>query len=86
MIVSGRRIYKVGRSSDWKQRQQSYGTVRILRVTEVLNSSIVEKNLIGKFKENFAVAKGSEYFFHTEHTKCPSFYIFLNKYIWIFCP
>ncbi|AGV01763.1 hypothetical protein C8_414 [Cannes 8 virus] len=66
-------IYKVGRSSDWKQRQQSYGGARVLKVAEVSNSSSVEKTLIGKFKENFAVAKGSEYFFCSEKKACEVF-------------
>nr|WQM87265.1 hypothetical protein [Marseillevirus cajuinensis] len=66
-------IYKVGRSSDWKQRKQSYGGARILRANEVSNSAVIERRLIDEFRKNFAVAKGTEYFFCAEKRACEIF-------------
>ncbi|AGV01758.1 hypothetical protein C8_409 [Cannes 8 virus] len=66
-------IYKVGRSSNWEQRQKSYGGARVLRVENVSNSANTEKKLISKFRENFAIAKGAEYFFCGEKKACKIF-------------
>nr|WRK65241.1 hypothetical protein MarFTME_196 [Marseillevirus futianmevirus] len=66
-------IYKVGRSSNWKQRKQSYGGARILRANEVSNSVVIERRLIDEFRKNFAVAKGTEYFFCAEKRACEIF-------------
>ncbi|ADB03920.1 hypothetical protein MAR_ORF139 [Marseillevirus marseillevirus] len=55
-------VYKVGKSSNWASRKNSYGNVRVLQMFNSDFISASEKLMISAFKEHFSVAKGNEFF------------------------
>ncbi|BAU80091.1 putative replication origin-binding protein [Tokyovirus A1] len=55
-------VYKVGKSSNWKSRKNSYGNVRVLAMFETDFISQSEKLVIESFRGKCFTAKGNEYF------------------------
>lgn len=55
-------VYKVGKSSNWDSRKNSYGEVRVLAMFETKFISQSEKLVIESFQEKYPIAKGREYF------------------------